>query len=88
MVKETTDRWCRKCGCGNDARGYAHLDSCSRKTAPSDIVVQLRTRGWPPVVTEEAAAEIERLREFVQFVADASNDPHVRAEAIQLGAKR
>lgn len=31
--------------------------------------------------------EIERLRAFVQFVADCSNDPRVVDEAIKMGAK-
>lgn len=31
-------------------------------------------------------AETQELRRFVQFVADCSNDPGIRAEAIKLGA--
>ena len=60
-----------------------------------DLVVRLRegrSEGshlrW--VVTPihlEAAAEIERLRRFVQYVADFSNDPQVVKEAMAHGAK-
>lgn len=35
---------------------------------------------------ENLWAETQELRKFVQFVADSSNDPGVRTEAIKLGA--
>ncbi|MFI5409094.1 hypothetical protein [Kaistia sp. UC242_56] len=29
------DGWCTRCGCGNDARGYGHLESCSTSAPPT-----------------------------------------------------
>ena len=26
--------WCRRCGCGNDSRGFAHLPTCSAAPSP------------------------------------------------------
>jgi hypothetical protein len=36
---------------------------------------------------QSAVTEIMQLRNFVQFVANCSNDPGVRSEAIKMGAK-
>ena len=37
--------WCRRCGCGNDSRGFAHLPTCS--AAPQSG----KKEGWLPIET-------------------------------------
>ena len=67
------------------------------QTTPPDLLARLRwlaSEHWAgrhglgddmAVEIDRAAAEIERLRAFVQYVADYSNDPQVVKEAIRVG---
>jgi hypothetical protein len=73
-----------------------HSEGCmSTEHQSTDLVTRLREgrmdgTGLRWSVTDihrEAADEIARLRRFVQFVADHSNDPGVVREAEAHGAK-
>lgn len=68
--------------------------SDERQTTPLDYLkdrVSSVARGVPVRDLDEALeavrAENKRLRRFVQWVADCSNDPAVVDEAYRLGAK-
>ncbi len=52
------------------------------------LAVAARDKSWCySAAVTELMAENKRLRKFVQFVADCSNDPRVVDEAIKMGAR-
>jgi len=45
LPRQSAD-WCERCGCGNDKRGYAHLDACPTQKVP---VLQAIIRNVPDI---------------------------------------